>query len=91
MPSDIGFGFGPERYAVGVAEHIFNGRSIKRAVVACCPGDWPELKSRLPDPDAWSTVRLGLALVAIGPPTGFAAEAIRSVVDREYAPDRVRA
>lgn len=37
-------------------------------VVLCCPGDWHRVKRSRPDGESWSTIRMGVQLIAISPP-----------------------
>ena len=80
-----------EHCGVGHVEHTVDGLTLRHPVVLCCPGDWPALKGSLDDPEAWSTSRLGLLLVAVGPPSGDAVDALRCLGDRDDPADRVGA
>ena len=64
----------PGQYFEGVFEREYHGRPVKTPVIMCCPGDWPELKGRLPEGEReqWSTCRLGVHLLALGPSAGIA-------------------
>lgn len=58
------------QYHEGHFSREFHGRQVDQAVILCCPGDWPEILEQIPEAerDQWSTCRLGVHLVALGPP-----------------------
>lgn len=49
---------------------IVNGHEFTRPIWLGCAGDWPRVKDELEDAEAWSTVRLGPYVVAVGPGAG---------------------
>jgi hypothetical protein len=60
----------PGQYFEGQFEREYHGRRVVQPVYLCCPGDWPDLLERIPEAERsqWSTCRLGVHLVALGPP-----------------------
>ena len=78
-------------YFEGVFEREYHGRPVRTPVIMCSPGDWPELKSRLPEGERerWSTCRLGVHLLALGPSEGIAW--LDALVERDGAADAVPA
>lgn len=52
---------------VGRLRSTVDGRVEEADVWLGCPGDWPRKKASLENGEAWSTVRLGLLLLAVGP------------------------
>jgi hypothetical protein len=81
----------PGQYFEGVFEREYHGRPVKTPVILCCPGDWPEIAGRIPEAERerWSTCRLGVHLVAIGPATDLAW--LDALVERHDSADGVLA
>lgn len=59
---------GDERFFRGVIDHSIAGRKVYHEAILCCPGDWAAIKAELDLDDSWATLRLGLFLLAEGPP-----------------------
>ncbi len=62
-------------YSYGVpSEYAAHGKCVKHRIIICCPGDWHDLKRRMKrlghDMREWTTVRFGVYLLALGPPSG---------------------
>jgi hypothetical protein len=61
---------------VGTLKGENYGLPWERVVWFGSPGDWPAVKAELANPEAWSTVRLGIFLLAVGPAQGELYQAI---------------
>ena len=76
---------------VSRVRRTYGGSEYFTHVICCCPGDWPEIKLQLDEPEHWSTVRFGVALFAIGPPSGRAIDEFADFFNRSRDADRARA
>jgi hypothetical protein len=56
-----------ERAYRGMLPRTLNGRPCWTDIILCCPGDWPLIKERLADGEQWSTLRMGVQLIAVSP------------------------
>ena len=81
---------GPADSWYGPLITVVDGPEFVRPVWLGCPGDWPAFKDGQPNPDEWSTLRLGPHLVAVGPAVGPGMPLVSAAL-RQASADRVPA